>query len=278
MTNKNNSSIEQKLVEPDPYKEREILIKEREIELKELELKNKLEIDRRNRWSGSPLWLGLTGFIFATIGSVATSSYQGYSNVQLERQKFEFSAILKAFEGKDKNILIGSDKQSVMKNLQFLGDIGIIKTLDLSEIEKTMKNPDKAPNFSSEDSKSSKYRFFCEMSGDNIPTTAIRIGNSSRMLIRWKKTYASDKELAFKRCLSVSKILQESFLEGNSGNSMYLATGKMNGSNVICLVNSSGSSCKIELFKLSSEEEAKSALKYLLELDLDSTVQNSLNQ
>ena len=172
MNNKNNDLSAQKLIDPDPYKERELLLKEREIELKEIELKNKLENDRKNKWSGSPLWLGLIGFIFATVGSFATSSYQAYSNFQLERQKFEFSAILKAFEGKDKNILIGSDKQAVMNNLQFLVDIGIIKTLDSSVIEKIMKDPNKAPSFSSEDSKPNKHSSFCDTSS-NIPTTVI---------------------------------------------------------------------------------------------------------
>ena len=59
---------------------------------------------------------------------------------------------------------------------------------------------------------------------------------------------------------------------------MYLATGKMNGSNVICLTNSLGSSCKIELFKLSSEDEAKSTLKQLLEFETDGMGQQPLNQ
>ncbi|MGK7899692.1 MAG: hypothetical protein AB4372_40270 [Xenococcus sp. (in: cyanobacteria)] len=70
--------------------ERELALKEREIALKEREAEHKPQFDKTNAWFTSPLLIAIVSTIF---GTAIGAALQGYSNFQLERQKFEFSLI-----------------------------------------------------------------------------------------------------------------------------------------------------------------------------------------
>lgn len=62
---------------------------------------------------------------------------QGYSNFQLERQKFEFTLIQNALETKDTN--------EAAKRLQFLVKSGVITSLDSDKIQQLAENPEQLP-------------------------------------------------------------------------------------------------------------------------------------
>ena len=118
-------------------KDKELSLREREITLKEQEAKAKIELDKRNLWFSSPLLIGALSAIFGLIGTGIGASLQGYSNFQLERQKFESSLIQKSLEIKDRN--------EAAKSLLFLVDSGIIQSLDNAKIRKIAENPEQLP-------------------------------------------------------------------------------------------------------------------------------------
>lgn len=118
-------------------KDKELLLKEREITLKEQEAKAKIELDKRSLWFSSPLLIGALSAIFGLIGTGIGASLQGYSNFQLERQKFESSLIQKSLEIKDRN--------EAAKSLLFLVDSGIIQSLDNAKIRKIAEDPEQLP-------------------------------------------------------------------------------------------------------------------------------------
>jgi hypothetical protein len=117
--------------------EREIALKEREIALKEQETKAKIELDKRGVWFSSPLLIGVFSAIFGLLGTGIGAALQGYSNLQLERQKFESSLIQKALEIKDRN--------EAAKTLLFLVDSGVIQSLDGIRIRRIAENPEQLP-------------------------------------------------------------------------------------------------------------------------------------
>ncbi len=121
-------------------KERELILKEKELALKEQEAKAKIEFEKRNLWFSSPLLIGALSAIFGLIGTGIGAGLQGYSNFQLERQKFESSLIQKSLEIKDRN--------EAAKSLLFLVDSGIIQSLDGARIRKIAENPEQLPMLS----------------------------------------------------------------------------------------------------------------------------------
>lgn len=121
-------------------KERELILKEKELALKEQEAKAKIEFEKRNLWFSSPLLIGALSATFGLIGTGIGAGLQGYSNFQLERQKFESSLIQKSLEIKDRN--------EAAKSLLFLVDSGIIQSLDGARIRKIAENPEQLPMLS----------------------------------------------------------------------------------------------------------------------------------
>jgi hypothetical protein len=118
-------------------RERELALKERELALKEQEAKAKIELEKRGIWFTSPLLIGLASAIFGLIGTGVGAVLQGYSNFQLERQKFEFALIQKALDIKDRN--------EAAKQLIFLVDSGVIQSLDGEKIRRIAEQPDRLP-------------------------------------------------------------------------------------------------------------------------------------
>lgn len=127
---------------------RELALKEKELVLREQESKAKIELERRGIWFTSPLLIGLASAIFGLIGTGVGAALQGYSNFQLERQKFdtnfqlerqkfEFTLIQKALDIKDRN--------EAAKQLIFLVDSGVIQSLDGGRIRKLAENPSQLP-------------------------------------------------------------------------------------------------------------------------------------
>jgi hypothetical protein len=118
-------------------KEKELSIKEREITLKEEEIRAKINLEKRGMWFSSPLLLGIATAIFGLVSAGIGAALQGYSNFQLERQKFEFSLILKALEIKDRT--------EAARQLSFLVESGVIQSLDGTRIKRLAENPDQLP-------------------------------------------------------------------------------------------------------------------------------------
>jgi Circadian oscillating protein COP23 len=263
---KATASGEQVSLAYDPYREKELSLKEREIELKELEIKSQLEINRRNTWFGSPL---LIAFITVMGGSICTAFFQAYSNNQLERQKFEFSLILKALEGKDKSIFMGSEVADVArtdaaKRLKFLVDLGVIKSLDSDVIDKLSRKPNELPSFES-DSKVSNVNFSCKLF-EGIPTTVMKSsGSRSTKLIQWRSSTDYPDNLSSKeRCNQVSARFQKSVSKGN----IVLTTGNKNGRGVICTTSKIGGSCEDVLFTISRGKNPELILEQLINISL----------
>lgn len=119
-------------------REKEIAFKEREIALREQEAQAKIELDKRGIWFSSPLLIGIFSAIFGLLGTGIGAALQGYSSLQLERQKFESSLMQKALEIKDRN--------EAAKTLLFLVDSGVIQSLDGERIRKIAENPEQLPS------------------------------------------------------------------------------------------------------------------------------------
>jgi hypothetical protein len=257
MNNEKSKDLsKQESVAPDPYKEKELLLKEREIDLKELELKSQLEINRRNIWFTSPVLIGLATVIF---GSLGTALFQGYSNIQLERQKFEFSLILKALESRDKNLAIGSEKKEAAKRLSFLVDLGVIKTLDSNVIKKLAKDPNDLPDFSRKESNASAA-FSCKTI-NGVSTTLVRTSHGDEKMIEWRGINYPNGLSANEQCEIVSRRFREL---SEKGYRIYLKTERMNGRSVICATDKRESRCEFKLFEVSSSVDPKSVLKDLI--------------
>lgn len=117
---------------------REILLKEREVALKEQEARAKIQLDQRGIWFSSPVLIGIVSAVFGLVGTGIGAALQGYSNFQLERQKFEFSLIQKALENKE--------RKEAAKQLLFLVDSGAIQSLNSERIRKLAANPSQLPS------------------------------------------------------------------------------------------------------------------------------------
>jgi hypothetical protein len=235
----------QESLKNDPVMEREILLKEREISLKELETKAQLEISHRNVWFTSPLLIGIFSALFGLIGTAVGAALQGYSNFQLEkqkfetnfqleRQKFEFSLIQKALENENKLILTGSDGQEAAKRLLFLVKSGVIKTLDADAIGKLANSPNDLPTFITEPTRA-RSTFSCQIV-NGIPTTMV--DNSYRVL--------PFIQSATEQCKIVSSRLQEAQTKGILN---YITSGERNGNKMICASRTVGT-CEFELFSV----------------------------
>jgi hypothetical protein len=117
----------------------DIILGEKEAPVKEQAVKAKGAIDSQYSWFSSPLIIGLASAIFGVVGTAVGAGLQGYSNFQLERQKFEFTLIQKSLETKDTD--------EAAKRLQFLVDSGVIKSLDSNKIRELAESPKDLPNF-----------------------------------------------------------------------------------------------------------------------------------
>ena len=117
------------------------VLSERELALteKEQEKKAKIAVEGQNLWFSSPLLIGIASAVFGVIGTAIGAGLQGYSNFQLERQKFEFTLIQKALETKDTS--------EAAKRLQFLVKSGVIKSLDSEKINQLAEDPGRLPSF-----------------------------------------------------------------------------------------------------------------------------------
>jgi hypothetical protein len=96
----------------------------------------------------SPLLVAVIGGLITLLGGVITVAWQANAQlelerqkaeaeIQLERQKFEFSLIQKA--------LNNPSREEAAKELIFLVDTGIIKSLDASRIRERAENPESLP-------------------------------------------------------------------------------------------------------------------------------------
>ncbi|MBW4420450.1 MAG: RICIN domain-containing protein [Myxacorys californica WJT36-NPBG1] len=102
--------------------------KETQLDLKESKAKTDAESGKERRWLSSPLILTLAGLLGTGFGA----ALQGYSSFQLERQKFEFNLVQKALETKDRS--------EAAKQLVFLIDSGVIRSLDTERIREIVEN------------------------------------------------------------------------------------------------------------------------------------------
>lgn len=262
MSNAQSQNTEkQQPIETDPYKEQELLLKEREINIKELEVNAQIEINRRNRWSTSPLLIGIISVVF---GSLGTALLQGYWNNQLERQKFEFNLISKALEGKDKNILLSSNNKEAAKKLSFLVKLGLIKTLDPNLIEKLAQDPEKLPDFSIEPRQTNSV-FSCQIVGGTPTTVATQSIRGKISLIKWASTNYPSGLSAKDQCEEVSGRFQKS---RENGILNFITTKVENGKGFICATKTKKGICDFELFEVPSSVDPNSIVEGIFKLDV----------
>ena len=241
---------------------REFALKEREIALRELEIQHKSKLEQKNIWFTSPLLIGITSAVFGLMGTAFGAAFQGFSNFQLERQKFEFELIRKALETEDKLIENHTDRTEAAKKLRFLVDSGIIQSLDSDSIRKLADNPDDLPNFSSSISRA-PGQFSCQLL-NNIPTTvASHPRRGSVSFIQWKSNYFGTP---LERCLEASNNFQ---VAQSTGILKYLTIHHTkDGNAVLCASKEPEGSCDFELFKLKPSEDSNLVLEHLHDLNI----------
>jgi hypothetical protein len=261
MNNEQSKDLDKKEdLKLDSYKERELQLKEREINLKELEINTQLEMNRKNTWSTSPLLIVIISVVF---GSFGTAFFQGNSSIQLERQKFEFSLIIKALEGKDKNLVVDLDNRETTKKLLLLIELGLIKTLDSNVIKKLAKNPNDLPDFNTQ-SKQASGAFSCKII-DGFPNTVVNHPDRGQVLfIKWRGTNYPNNLTANEYCNVVSRRFQKS---KESGSLMFITSETKNGENKICSSKMENNICEVELFKVPSSIDAKSIIRGIYEIN-----------
>jgi hypothetical protein len=261
MSNSQPQSTEkQQVILTDPYKEQELLLKEREVNIKELEVNAQIEINRRNRWSTSPLLIGIVSVVF---GSLGTALLQGYWNNQLERQKFEFNLISRALEGKDKNILLSSNNKEAAKKLSFLVKLGLIKTLDPNLIKQLAQDPEKLPDFSIEPRQENSV-FSCQIVGGTPTTVAAHSIRGKVVLIKWMATDYPSGLSAKDQCEKVSSRFQQS---NENGMLNFITTKVENGKGFICATKTKKGICDFELFEVPSSIDPKSIVEGIYKLN-----------
>ena len=123
----------------DPGKDRKTCLKERELALKEKEIEAKIKLDKQGLWFTSPLFIGVITAISGLIGTGIGAILQGNATVNLERLKFEYALIQKALEL--------PTQAAAAKQLLFLIDSGVIKSLDGAKLKTIAKNPSQLPVF-----------------------------------------------------------------------------------------------------------------------------------
>jgi hypothetical protein len=89
--------------------------------------------ERRTLWFTSPLLVAVVGLLASLLAAGIGAALQGYSNTELERSKFEFTLIQKALESRD--------KKDAAKNLKFLVEAGIIRSLDRESLSAWLISP-----------------------------------------------------------------------------------------------------------------------------------------
>lgn len=129
--------------------EKELGIKQKklEIEHKEIEInKHKSSFEKITTWvfNLSPIAASVIVALVGLYGGILGSFYQANLNIELERQKFETTLILKAVESQDNNVKA--------KNLEFFVKTGLLKDKD-DKITNFTKEPEKLPYIPPEDRK-----------------------------------------------------------------------------------------------------------------------------
>ncbi|NJR62761.1 MAG: hypothetical protein HC769_30610 [Cyanobacteria bacterium CRU_2_1] len=124
-----------------PTQATQTVVGETPLERRKLALENrKLVLEERNLWLSSPLLIGIVSTVFGVLGTAIGATLQGHANIQLERQKFEFVLIQKALENEN--------KEEAAKELLFLVDSGVIRSLDGAKIRKLAQDPANLPTVS----------------------------------------------------------------------------------------------------------------------------------
>ena len=239
---------------------REFALKEREIALQELEIQHKSKLEQKNIWFTSPLLIGITSAVFGLMGTAFGAAFQGFSNFQLERQKFEFELIRKALETEDELIGNHTGRTEAAKKLRFLVDSGIIQSLDSDSIRKLADNPDEFPNFSSSIRRDST-QFSCGII-NNIPVTVVSHPRRGELVfIKWKSNYFGTP---LERCVEASNNFQ---VAQSRGILNYLTIHQKDGNAVLCASKELEGSCDFELFKLKPSEDPNLVLERLDEFN-----------
>lgn len=132
----------------------ELRLKEVELSLKEAELKSKLEEKPKRILASSPLVIAVISGIIGLIGAGIANFMQTRSNLQLEREKFESSVIIKAIET--------GDPETATKNLVFIVKAGLIqdKTGKIRALENKPENAPVLPAPGAETPQSRGYYIF----------------------------------------------------------------------------------------------------------------------
>ena len=115
-------------------KKRELAIAERELALKERESSAKIRLDQRGLMYSSPVLIAIVSTVF---GTAIGAGLQGYSDIRLERLKFEFSLVQNAFSNDD----IGE----AAKQLRFIANSGVIRNLDADKLRSLADTPEEIP-------------------------------------------------------------------------------------------------------------------------------------
>ena len=100
-------------------KKRELAIAERELTLKKEESLAKIRLDQRGLIYSSPVLIAIVSTVF---GTAIGAGLKGYSDIRLERLKFEFSLVQNAFENEE--------REEAAKQLRFIANSGVINTPD----------------------------------------------------------------------------------------------------------------------------------------------------
>ena len=127
--------------------ERKIALAEREFSLKEQELRANINQKTREVWFTSPVLIGIASAVFGLLGTGVGAALQGYANIRLERQKFEFLLIQTSLEPSAEGDS-DDDRQEAARQLIFLVDSGIIQSLDAEKITQLAEDPENLPTFS----------------------------------------------------------------------------------------------------------------------------------
>ena len=244
-------------------KERELALKAREILLKEREAEHKLQLEKKNVWFTSPLSITLCSAILGIVGTAFAAVFQGYSNFQLERQKYEYSIIKQALEVEDKLIEDEDDREESAKKLLFLVRAGIIQSLNSNAVEKLASNPDDLPSYRTSESDRRQYDFYCRII-DNTPTTVMIVPGQleERPYIKWSSYGNLSAE---RRCIEVSTRLKRLVNDGSIG---YVTHGIMNEKKVICTADKKGSDCKSILFEVKPSDDPDEILRKFLDINI----------
>lgn len=117
--------------------EEDVRLREADLVLRREEMHAKLELERAGRKASiSPLALVIISGIVGLLGTGVGALMQGYSSMNLERQKFQSELILKAIET--------GNGEAATKNLLFLVRLGFIPD-PTGKIAQLQHNPSDAP-------------------------------------------------------------------------------------------------------------------------------------